>query len=139
MVYTYDESGEPFRQYLWWRVIEARGTGYGERPEAGDVATSKGGGVWRTRNPRTHRSTGSVSTGAGHARTRSREGLVGLAPGPRRSQIRVNAFYGCLGLVGGGLLGSPGPPGPRRRTVGLEVAQDLHQELAGAAPVNSDA
>ena len=65
VLYTSDEYSEPFRQYLWWRVLETRGTGYGERPEAGDIATSTGGGEWRTRNPSTHRSTGSVSTGTG--------------------------------------------------------------------------
>lgn len=65
VLYTSDEYSEPFRQYLWWRVLETRGTGYGERPEAGDIATSTGGGEWRTRNPSTHRSTGLVSTGTG--------------------------------------------------------------------------
>jgi hypothetical protein len=65
VLYTYDEYSEPYRQYLWWRVLEIRGTGYGERPETGDIATSEGGGGWRTRNPATHRSTGSVSTGTG--------------------------------------------------------------------------
>jgi hypothetical protein len=65
VLYTSDEYSEPFRQYLWWRVLETRGTGYGERPEAEDIATSSGGGEWRTRNPSTHRSTGSVSTGTG--------------------------------------------------------------------------
>lgn len=66
VLYAYAEYSEPFRQYIWYRVLETRGTGYGERPEAGDVATSTGGGgEWRTRNPSTHRSTGSVSTGTG--------------------------------------------------------------------------
>jgi hypothetical protein len=65
VLYTSDEYSEPYRQYAWWRVLEIRGTGYGERPEAGDIATSEGGGGWRTRNPSTHRSTGSVSTGTG--------------------------------------------------------------------------
>lgn len=63
--YTSDEYSEPYRQYLWWRVLETRGTGYGERPEAEDIAISIGGGGWQTRNPSTHRSTGSVSTGTG--------------------------------------------------------------------------
>jgi hypothetical protein len=65
VLYTYDEHSEPFRQHIWYRVLEARGTGYGERPEAGNIATSTGGGGWRTRNPSTQRSTGSVSTGTG--------------------------------------------------------------------------
>lgn len=65
VLYTSDEYSEPFRQSIWWRVLETRGTGYGERPEAGDIATSSGGGEWRTRNPSTHRSTGSVSIGTG--------------------------------------------------------------------------
>ena len=65
VLYMSDEYSEPFRQYIWWRVLETRGTGYGERPEAGDIATSSGGGEWRTRNPSTHRSTGTVSTGTG--------------------------------------------------------------------------
>lgn len=65
VLYASDEYSEPFRQYIWWRVLESRGTGYGERPEAGDLATSIGGGEWRARNPSTHRSTGTVSTGTG--------------------------------------------------------------------------
>lgn len=65
VLYTSDEYSEPYRQYLWWRVLEIRGTGYGARPETGDIATWEGGGGWRTRNPSTHRSTGWVATGTG--------------------------------------------------------------------------
>jgi len=68
VLYVYDESDAPFRQCSWWRVTETHGTGYGDRPEAGNLATSTGGGQWRTRNPSTHRSTGSVSTGTGSTR-----------------------------------------------------------------------
>lgn len=79
VLYTSDEYNAPFRQYLWWRVLETHGTGYGERPEAGDIATSTGGGGWRTRNPSTHRSTGSVSTGTGSTQAETVE-RVSLNP-----------------------------------------------------------
>ena len=65
VLYTYDEFTEPFRQFIWWRVLETRGSGYGERPEVGNIATSADGGQWRTRNSTTQRSTGTVSTGSG--------------------------------------------------------------------------
>ena len=68
VLYTYDEYTEPFRQHIWWRVLETHGTGYGERPAAGDIATRSDNGVWRTRDSATHRSTGSVSTGGGSTR-----------------------------------------------------------------------
>jgi len=78
VLYTSDEDDEPFRQFIWWRVLESRGTGYGERPEAGDIA-SFGGGEWRTRNPSTHRGTGTVSTGSGSTRAETVE-RVGIPP-----------------------------------------------------------
>jgi len=81
VLYTSDEYSEPFRQYLWWRVLETHGTGYGERPEAEDIATSTGGGGWRTRNPSTHRSTGSVSTGTGSTQAETVE-RVSINPPP---------------------------------------------------------
>ncbi len=65
VLHTYDEYSEPYRQHLWWRVLSTRGTGYGDRPEAEDIARSSGGGDWQTRNPSTHRSTGTVSIGTG--------------------------------------------------------------------------
>lgn len=65
VLYTTTEDNAPMRQHIWYRVIETRGTGYGERPEAGDLATRVSGGDWRTRNPATHRATGYVSTGTG--------------------------------------------------------------------------
>ena len=81
VLYTSDEYSEPFRQFIWWRVLETRGTGYSERPEAGDLATSTGGGGWRTRNPSTHRSTGSVSTGTGSTQAETVE-RVSINPPP---------------------------------------------------------
>ena len=65
ILYTATEDNEPIRQYVWYRVIETRGTGYGERPEIGDLVTRISGGDWRARNPVTHRATGHVSTGTG--------------------------------------------------------------------------
>jgi len=65
VLYTTTEDNAPIRQYIWYRVIETRGTGYGERPEVGDLVTRVSGGDWRTRNPVTHRATGYVSTGTG--------------------------------------------------------------------------
>ena len=79
VLYTYDEFSEPFRQYMWWRVLETRGTGYGERPQDGDSATSTGGGTWKTHDPSTHRATGSVTTGTGSTQAESVE-RVSLNP-----------------------------------------------------------
>lgn len=88
VLYTYDESSEPFRQYMWWRVLETRGTGYGERPEAGDIAASSGGGGWRTRNSTTHRSTGTVSTGTGSTPAEAVERVSILPPAAGGKQLR---------------------------------------------------
>jgi len=53
---------------MQWRVEYTQGTGYGERPKEGDIAASQGGGVWGTRDPVTHRSTGTVTVdGNAHA------------------------------------------------------------------------
>lgn len=88
VLYTSDEYSEPFRQYLWWRVLETRGTGYGERPEAGDIATSSGGGEWRTRNPSTHRSTGTVSTGTGSTQAETVERVSIPPPSTGGKELR---------------------------------------------------
>lgn len=88
VLYTSDEYSEPFRQHLWWRVLELRGTGYGERPSAGDLATSTGGGGWSTRNPSTHRSTGSVSIGAGSTQAELVERTEVLPPKVSGKQLR---------------------------------------------------
>src|ERR1700751_589771 len=85
VLYTYDESSAPFRQYMWWPVLAARGSGYGDAPEAGDIAASVGGGEWRTRNPLTHRSTGSVSTGPGATQAETVE-RVSVDPPPARGK-----------------------------------------------------
>jgi hypothetical protein len=79
VLYKIDEDAEPFRQHIWYRVLETRGTGYGERPEAGDIARSTGGGTWQTRNSSTHRSTGSVSIGSGSTRAELVE-RIGVPP-----------------------------------------------------------
>jgi hypothetical protein len=88
VLYTSDEYSEPFRQYIWWRVTEIRGTGYGERPEAEDIATSTDGGGWRTRNPSTHRSTGSVSTGTGSTQAETVERVSISPPATSGKEIR---------------------------------------------------
>lgn len=88
VLYTYDEYGEPFRQFIWWRVLETRGTGYGERPEVGDLATSTGSGGWRTRNSSTQRSTGTVSTGTGSTQAEMVERVSIHPPAARGRQLR---------------------------------------------------
>jgi hypothetical protein len=65
VLYTFDEDSAPVRQYIWYRVLGTRGTGYGEHPEAGDLTTRVSAGDWRARNPTTQRLTGYVSTGTG--------------------------------------------------------------------------
>lgn len=79
VLYTYDEYSEPYRQFIWYRVLESRGSGYGDRPEAGDVATSSRGGEWQTHDPSTHRATGSVSTGTGSTQAETVE-RVSVSP-----------------------------------------------------------
>jgi hypothetical protein len=91
VLHTSDEYSEPFRQYIWYRVLETRGTGYGERPEAGDLATYSGisgGGEWRTRNPSTHRSTGSVSTGSGATQAETVERVSVTPPAAGGKELR---------------------------------------------------
>jgi hypothetical protein len=91
VLYTSDEYSEPVRQYLWWRVLEVRGTGYGERPAAGDLATSTGGGGWQTRNPATHRVTGSVAVGTGSTRAELTERAPIHPPAAGGRQLRWHA------------------------------------------------
>lgn len=91
VLYTYDENSAPFRQYMWWPVLEARGSGYGDAPEAGDIAASVGGGEWRTRNPLTHRSTGSVSTGTGSTQAETVERVSVNPPPARGKELRWHA------------------------------------------------
>lgn len=79
VLYAYDEFSEPFRQFIWYPVLQTRGSGYGDRPEDGDVAMSSGGGEWKTHRPLTHRATGSVSTGSGSTQAESVE-RVSLNP-----------------------------------------------------------
>jgi hypothetical protein len=85
VMYTYDEFAEPFRQFTWWRILETRGTGYGERPAAGDIATYADNGTWRTRHPETHRSTGTISVGSGSTHAESIE-RVSVNPPPARGK-----------------------------------------------------
>jgi len=91
VLYTYDEFSEPFRQYIWYRVLQSRGNGYGDRPEDGDIATSSSvgsGGEWQTHNPSTHRSTGSVSTGTGSTKAESVERVSLNPPSTGGKQLR---------------------------------------------------
>lgn len=88
VLYTSNEYTEPCRQHIWWRLLETHGTGYGERPGAGDIATSTGGGRWATRNPTTHRSTGFVSIGAGSTEAEFVERVKVLPPSAGGKQLR---------------------------------------------------
>lgn len=88
VLYMSDEYSNPIRQCIWWRVLETRGTGYGERPEAGNIATSSGGGEWRTRNPSTHRSTGTVSTGSGSTQAETVERISIQPPNAGGKELR---------------------------------------------------
>ena len=85
--YAYNSHDEPFQIITWWRVLETHGTGYGERPELEDIATWNGEGVWKTRNPSTQRTTGSVSTGTGSTKG-ERERVAIPPPAVGKREIR---------------------------------------------------
>lgn len=89
VVYASEDYSRPSRTTLWWRVVQTTASAYGfERPAAGDVATSGGGGQWSTRNPVTHRGTGGVSTGNGSAESEFREETPVLPPPARGKELR---------------------------------------------------
>lgn len=117
VLYTYDESAEPFRQRIWYRVLEMRGTGHGDRPEAEDIAASAGGGEWRTRNPATHRSTGTVSTGGGSARAELVERDVVPPPVVGRKELRWRDGHWEKLLAKGWVAAGEGRPKAASRVV----------------------
>lgn len=51
VLYTYNEFAEPFRQRLWWRVLEVHRNGYhAADPAPEDEVTYQRGGRWRAGN-----------------------------------------------------------------------------------------
>lgn len=129
VLYTFDESEEPYRQRIWYRVLETRGTGYGERPEAGDVAKSAGGGTWQTRNPSTHRSTGSVSIGSGSTQAERVERVGVEPPAAGGKQLRWRGRWERLlargwAPAGEGRAKTPRTTTPRKSARRLEVEID---------------
>ncbi len=51
VLYIYDEFSEPFRQCIWWRVLEVHRNPYHVAdPEPEDEVTHRGGGRWSAGN-----------------------------------------------------------------------------------------
>jgi hypothetical protein len=133
VLYTSDEYSEPFRQYLWWRVLETRGTGYGERPEAGDIATSTGGGEWRARNPSTHRSTGSVSTGTGSTQAETVERVSISPPATGGKELRWRDGRWEKRMAKGWVSAGEGKAKALRKTP-AQLQREIDESLAGRKP-----
>lgn len=129
VLYTYDESDEPFRQHLWWRVLETRGTGYGERPEAGDLVTSTGGGTWRARQPSTHRSTGTVWTGTGSTQAEIVERVSVPPPTARGKTLRWHEGRWERYLARGWVSAGEGRPEQAPRTAAPRTPRKSRREL----------
>jgi hypothetical protein len=139
VLYVTTEDSEPFRQRLWWRVIEVRGTGYGERPGAGDVVTRAGGGEWRARNPSTHRSTGAVSTGTGSERAEFVERVGVPPPSAGKRELRWRGGRWEKLLAKGWAPAGEGEPKMPRSVAPRKSERQLDAEIAevGAMPVGS--
>lgn len=138
VLYTSDEYSEPYRQYRWWRVLEMRGTGYGERPEAGDVATSEGGGSWKTRNPSTHRSTGSVSTGTGSTKAEIDERVSIHPPAVGKKELRWRDGRWEKLMAKGWVPAGEGKPkessAPRKKST-AQIKREIKDALESPEPV----
>jgi len=135
VLYVYDESSEPFRQYLWWRVLETRGTGRGDRPEVEDIATSTYGGEWRTRNPSTHRSTGSVSTGTGSTQAEVVERVSVPPPAAGGKQLRwQDGRWEKLLARGWAPAGEGKPRGASRAASSRKSGRQLDAEISQVVP-----
>jgi hypothetical protein len=117
-------------------VLETRGTGYGDRPEDGDVATSTGGGEWRTRNPSTHRSTGSVSIGTGSTPAETVERVEVHPPAAGGKQLRWHDGRWEKLLARGWVSAGEGRPrevsASRKSNRQLEV--EIDEAMAGSGP-----
>lgn len=62
--YEMPYSDRPVLRRLWWAVVQSTGNPYtADRPEAGDVATSRHDNTWHTARPADRRSSGSVYAG----------------------------------------------------------------------------
>lgn len=129
VLHTYDEYTEPYRQYLWFRVLGTRGTGYGERPEVEDLATWMGDGDWRTRNPSTQRTTGTVSTGSGSTQAERVERVPIHPPTVGKRELRWHdgrweKYLATRGWVPAGEGEPPREKAPRRskRQLDAEIA-----------------
>jgi hypothetical protein len=86
-VYSTTEYGRPIRVNLWWRVVQVVGNQYNaNRPDAGDAATSRGGGQWSTHG--SSGPSGGVSTGTGSTQAEFREEVEVPPPASRGKELR---------------------------------------------------
>lgn len=133
VLYKSVEDAEPFRQHIWYRVLETRGTGYGDRPEAGDIARSAGGGAWQTRNPSTHRSTGSVSIGSGSTKAERVERVAVPPPATGGRELRWRGRWEKLlakGWVPAGEGKIKGAPASRKKST-RQLDAEIDEALGG--------
>ena len=85
VLYVYNEFAEPFRQYIWWPVLEVHRNAYNmSSPEPEDEVTYRGNGYWSAGNR------GGVVTGEGNRQAETIERVSVPAPRSRGKGLRWN-------------------------------------------------
>ncbi len=121
VLYVYNEHEVPFRQHIWWRVLELHRNPYNLRsPDDGDEVTYKGNGRWSVGLG------GFVMTGESKTQAETIERVSVLAPPPRGKELRWHDGQWERLLAKGWVAAGDGDARPRRRT---KTKDQLNDEL----------
>jgi hypothetical protein len=129
VLYVYNEFAEPFRQYIWWRVLEVHRNAYNmSSPEPEDEVTYRGNGYWSAG------SRGGVVTGDGNNQAETIERVSVLAPPSRGKELRWNDGQWERLTAKGWVAAGEGDarPAARRST---KTKQQLNREIEQATGI----
>ena len=124
VLYVNTEFAEPFRQFIWWRVLEVHRNGYNMySPEPEDELTYQRNGYWSAG------SRGGVVTGDGNQPAETIERVGVLPPPSRGKSLRWNDGQWERLTAKGWVAAGEGKPRPaaRRSATNRQLNQEIEQ------------
>lgn len=129
VLYVYNEFTEPFRQYIWWPVLEVHRNAYNmSAPEPEDEVTYRGNGYWAAANR------GGVVTGEGNRQAETIERVSVLAPPSRGKELRWNGGQWERLLARGWVAAGDGDARPAARR-SVKTKRQLNDEIEQATGI----